>query len=177
MGGSSPAAGAHPQGVVGPPPSPLTASEPRAGRSHCRRSYRAGWRLDAGPPPELRRQGGHCSRARPTGLHGRSPQSPEPHGVSGIRGASGAVARQPWLCFDQVSQVFTNGAELQAPWGFTVGASLGAFNTSTLRPLGGSVLPHLPSHPQRPVETPGCGVTAVLGFTASQCLLSSCIAC
>lgn len=40
-------------------------------------------------------------------------------------------------------------------------------------PPGGSVLPRLQSHPQRPAEMPVCGVTAALGLMASQCLLSS----
>lgn len=40
---------------AGEPGSPFTASEPRANRSHCRRSYRAGWK-DARPLPELQKE-------------------------------------------------------------------------------------------------------------------------
>lgn len=72
-----------------------------------------------------RKERNHLQRAYPTRLRRDSPSEPRAQRGSEVKGAFGAGG---WTALDlgQISHVFTNDAELSAPWGLIVSASQGA---------------------------------------------------
>lgn len=98
-----------------------------------------------GPLQSCEKKGGYLQWAGPTGLHTEPLGAPRPAG-DGDQRAFGLVASQPPICFDRISQMSTNDAELQAPRSFIVSASQGAVSTASGH---GAALFRLIHHPAR----------------------------
>lgn len=165
-GGRSPGAGVYPQGCAGcPSPGQAHLSQPLS-PVQVVVTIRGvvGLRGDAmqGPLQSCEKKGGYLQWAGPTGLHTEPLGAPRPAG-DGDQRAFGLVASQPPICFDRISQMSTNDAELQAPRSFIVSASQGAVSTASGH---GAALFRLIHHPApRPCRETGLWGHSSAGLT------------